>query len=117
MSLVTAGILARKDREAHARWLLLATLVVLWPAWFRFRHYFPGVPRPDVWFGYVLAFIWIPIAAIRDRIVRGAVHPVIAWGGLAVMAEQAFEIVAFDSPWWRAIARVLYAWLDASWLV
>ena len=117
VALVFAGILARKDRESHARWLLLATLVVVWPAWFRFRHYFPSVPRPDVWFAIVLAYSWVLVAAVRDWWVRGSVHPVLAWGGLAVVFEQTLEVFAFDSAWWRATAHVLYRWLDGSWFV
>jgi hypothetical protein len=115
VALVSAGIVARKDRESHARWLLLATLVVLWPAWFRFRHYFPSVPRPDIWFAIVLAYIWIPVAAVRDKVVRGSVHPVLAWGGLAVVSEQTLELLAFDSEWWRSTAYMLYGWYSGSW--
>lgn len=33
VALVACGIVARRDQETHARWLLLATLVVAWPAW------------------------------------------------------------------------------------
>ena len=116
VGMVTAGIIARRHREAHARWLLLATLVVAWPAWFRLRHYFPSVARPDIWFAFVCAFVWIPVAALRDRMTRGAVHPVLAWGGLMVIAEQACELLAFDSPWWRATAHALYGWMQIIWL-
>ena len=111
VTLVTAGIVTRRDRAAHARWLLLATLVVLWPAWFRFRHWFPAVPRPDVWFALVLAYSWIGVAMVRDRIVRGAVHPVLLWGGLGIVLEQSAEALAFDAPWWRATAQAVYAWV------
>lgn len=117
VALVAAGIVTRRDREAHARWLLLATLVVLWPAWFRFRHCFPSVPRPDLWFGIALPYVWIAAAAMHDRLVRGAVHPVLALGGLAVVLEQTSEAFAFDSPWWRAAAHALYSWLAGSWIV
>ncbi len=109
--LVAAGIWARRRRDAHARWLLLATLVVIWPAWFRLRHYFPLMPRPDLWFGVVLAYSWVGIAMLRDRLVRGAVHPVLLWGGSAVVIEQSFELLSFDAPWWRAASQVLYGWV------
>lgn len=111
VALVAAGVATRRRREAHARWLLLATLVVIWPAWFRFRHWFPDVPRPDIWFGVVLAYSWVGVAMLRDRLVRGAVHPVLLWGGGAVVLEQSLELVAFDSPWWRAAAHVIHGWI------
>lgn len=108
VALVSAGVLTRKNREAHARWMLLATLVVIWPAWFRFRHWFPSVPRPDVWFALVLADVWIVIAMIRDRVTRGAIHPVLLWGGTAIIVEQSLEVVLFDSPAWRVVAQSVY---------
>ena len=114
VALVAAGIHTRKQPEAHARWMLLATLVLVWPAWYRIRHYFPSVPHPEVWFAVVLAYVWIPLAALRDHLVRGSVHPVLTWGGLAVIVEQSLEVITFDSPWWRATADVLYRWFGAS---
>ncbi len=111
VALVATGIATRRDRDAHARWLLLATLVVVWPAWFRLRHYFPLVPRPDLWFGLVLAYSWVGIAMIHDRITRGAVHPVLLWGGSVVVVEQTLELLCFDAFWWRATAQLLYGWV------
>jgi uncharacterized membrane protein YozB (DUF420 family) len=113
VALVTAGIIARRNREAHSRWMLLATLVLLWPAWYRFRHWFPGVPHPEFWFALVLPYIWIAVAAVRDRLTRGAVHPVLAIGGGAVVLEQTLEAILFDSAPWRTTAHVLYGWLQA----
>lgn len=112
VSLVCGGILARRDREAHARWLLLATLVVAWPAWFRWRHWFPSVPRPDIWFALVLPYVWIAVAILRDRVIRGAVHPVLAVAGTLVVVEQTSEALAFDSAAWRAVAHALYGWMQ-----
>lgn len=111
LALVTAGYVTRRQRDAHARWLLLATLVVLWPAWFRFRHWFPTVPRPDIWFAVVMADVWIGIAMLHDRVTRGSIHPVLLWGGTGVILEQSLEVLAFDAPWWRETARILYGWL------
>jgi hypothetical protein len=114
VAFVAAGIWARRDRESHARWMLLATLLVIWPAWFRFRHWFPAVPRPDVWFGVVLADVWIVVAMARDWVTRGAVHPVLAWAGSGVIVEQSLEAIAFDSAPWRLVAQWIYDVLRAA---
>lgn len=108
VSLAYAGILKRRRPETHKRLMLLATIVLLWPAWFRFRHYFPSVPRPDVWFGVVLADSLIIIAFIRDKLVRGSIHPVLLYTGLFIMAEHTFEVGMFDSEPWRFVANHLY---------
>ena len=67
--------------------------------------------KPEIWFALVLADAWILVAMLRDRIARGAVHPVLKWGGLAVIAEQSLEVLLFDSPPWRAAAHAIYGWL------
>ena len=104
LALVGAGLLNRARPEAHKRLMLLATLVLIWPAWFRFRHYFPEVPRPDIWFAVVAADSMIVLAMLRDRLVLGRIHPVLLGTGLAIMAEHAFEVFTFDTPAWRALA-------------
>jgi hypothetical protein len=112
VAMVVAGVVARRDREAHPRWLLLATLLVVWPAWFRFRHWFPQVPNPELWFGVVLPMTWVMVAIIRDRFVRGAVHPVLLFAGTGLILEQGFELFVFDTPLWRATAGALFVWLS-----
>ncbi|HYC28152.1 MAG TPA: hypothetical protein VEB42_05035, partial [Chitinophagaceae bacterium] len=107
-ALVTAGYLYRKRPRIHKRLLLLATIVLLWPAWFRFRHYFPSVPRPDIWFAVVLADSLILLSWIIDRITYGKVHPVLLYCGLIIIAEHVFEIVMFDTALWRIWANFLY---------
>jgi hypothetical protein len=111
VALVAAGVVARRDREAHPRWLLLATLLVVWPGWLRFRHWFPKVPNPELWFGVVMPMTWVTVAIIRDRFVRGAVHPVLLFAGTGLILEQCFELFAFDTPLWRAAAGALFEWL------
>jgi len=108
-TLVLFGILKRKNAAAHKRLMLLATIVVLWPAWFRFRHYFPSVPRPDIWFALVLADSLIIIAWIWDRFRNGTIHPILKYGGLFIIAEQTFEVLAFDSALWRSVATWAYS--------
>jgi len=106
--LVGAGFVNRKKPKIHKRLLLLATIVLLWPAWFRFRHYFPSVPRPDIWFGVVLADSLIIISWIADKITYGKIHPVLLYGGLLIITEHAIEILTFDSGPWRQAGKFIY---------
>ncbi|CAN5571051.1 hypothetical protein BH10BAC3_BH10BAC3_16760 [soil metagenome] len=107
-SLVLAGILKRRVPESHKRLMLLATIIVLWPAWFRFRHYFPSVPRPDIWFALVLAYSLIIIAWIWDKRKNESVHPILKYVGLFIILEQTFEVFAYDSSLWRQLAKWSY---------
>ena len=102
--LVAAALLTRKKPQWHKRLILLATVVMLWPAWFRWRHFLPDMPRPDIWLGVVLADVPIAIAAIRDRVRFGAVHPAYLTAGLALIAEQATEVLLFGTPGWHRAA-------------
>ncbi|HEY0751705.1 MAG TPA: hypothetical protein VGD26_11155, partial [Chitinophagaceae bacterium] len=106
--LVFAAILNRNKPEVHKRLMLLATIIVLWPAWFRFRLYFPSVPRPDIWFGVVLADSFIILAWIRDKIRYGKIHPVLLYVGLLIILEHAIEIMLFDSVNWRILSKMVY---------
>ncbi|MEO6537907.1 MAG: hypothetical protein ABIT07_10625, partial [Ferruginibacter sp.] len=107
-SLVVSGIVKRRQPASHKRLMLLATIVVLWPAWFRFRHYFPSVPRPDIWFALILADSLIIISWIWDKLRNGTVHPILKYVGLLIILEQTFEVVAYDSSIWRQLAKWSY---------
>ncbi|WP_132053327.1 hypothetical protein [Pseudocnuella soli] len=106
--LVGAGFAQRKNLKVHKRLLLLATIVLLWPAWFRFRHYFPSVTRPDIWFGVVLADSFIILSWVVDKRTYGKIHPVLFWTGLFIIGEHAVEVLAFDGIVWRQIGRAIY---------
>ncbi len=108
LGLVIAGIICRRRPAVHKRLMLLALIVLLWPAWFRFRHYFPGVPRPDIWFAVVLADSLIVISWIWDKWANGRIHPVLLYGGLLIILEHIFEVIAFDSIYWRNVAAWMY---------
>lgn len=106
--LVAAGYRYRKQPKVHKRLLLLATILVLWPAWFRFRHYFPLVPRPEFWFGFVLSDSMILLAWIAEWRTHRKIHPVLLWGGLFLIIENALEVWAFDSAPWRSLTRLIF---------
>lgn len=108
LTLVILGIINRRRPELHKRFMLLATIVVLWPAWFRFRHYFPTVPRPDIWFAVVLADSLILVAWVWDRIRNKQIHPVLLYGGLCIIIEQSFEVIVYDSLPWRQVSKGLF---------
>lgn len=108
-ALFAAAVAFRRRSDFHKRLMLLATLVILWPAFFRFRHYFPGVPRPDLWFAFVLPNTLIALAMLHDRLTTGRVHPVYWTAGLAVIAEAGAEAALYDGPAWRAMAHWLAA--------
>ncbi|MEP7231237.1 MAG: hypothetical protein ABI691_13340 [Ginsengibacter sp.] len=112
LSIVIAGVLNRKNGETHKRLMLLATLVVLWPAWFRFRHYFPSVNRPDIWFAVVLADSWILISFIWDKWKNGRVNPILKYVGAFIILEHTFEVIYFDNPMWRVVAKYIYQLLS-----
>ena len=116
LGLVLAGAWAafRGRGAVHKRLMLLATIVVLWPAWFRLRHWLPGVPDPQFWLGVVAADSLMFAAMIRDRLVEGRGHPVWLWVGVPIIVEQTLEAVFYDAPLWRSAATFLYESLSGQ---
>ncbi|HZY82103.1 MAG TPA: hypothetical protein VFE50_21410 [Cyclobacteriaceae bacterium] len=108
ISLVLAGLLKRRVPPIHKRLMLLATILLLWPAWFRFRHFFPSIPNPEIWFAIVLADSLIVVAILWDKIKHRSVHPVLLYVGLFIILEHTVEAYMFDSPLWRELADGLY---------
>lgn len=94
----------RRRPDVHKRLMLLATISIMWPAWFRFRHYFPSVPFPEFVFAIIGADALIVVAMLHDRLKLGRVHAAYLWGGTALVVEQVAETLMFDSPGWRAVA-------------
>jgi hypothetical protein len=107
-SLVFIGFYFRRKPEVHKALMLVATVFVLWPAWFRFRHFFPPVPRPDIWFGLVLSNSILLVALTIDYLQRGRVNKTLVYVGAFIVLESTLEVIMFDSPWWRMLARTIY---------
>jgi hypothetical protein len=106
--LVFAGALHVHRPPVHKRLMLLATIVLLWPAWFRWRHFLPWVPNPDLWLGVVVADSLIVVAWLRDRLTQGRIHPVLLWVGLALMLMHLAELSLIGHPQWVAAGLRLY---------
>jgi hypothetical protein len=109
--LAVAAVATRRRPDWHKRLVMLATIQVLWPAWFRLRHLLPAVPNPDIWFALVLAYLPIPVAALRDHWRYGRVHPVWLFVGPALIVEQSLEFALFDQGPMRRFGRWVYALL------
>ena len=111
VALVVAAVIFRKQPDWHKRLLILATIQVLWPAFFRWRHLLPMIPNPDVWLAIVLAYAPIVVAALRDYRICGRIHPVWLYVAPALVFEQVVEFIFFDRGPVRALGQWLYSLL------
>lgn len=105
--IVIIAIIMRRRPAAHKRLMALATIVLLWPAVFRWRHIFPPSERPDILYGMLIANLPILIAMLRDRFRYGYVHPVWLIGGTLWFVEQSIEVLMFDTLWNAPVGRIL----------
>jgi hypothetical protein len=105
--LAAAGIAYRRRVELHKRLMLLAMVAIIWPAFFRFRHYFPPVANPDLVFGVVLPNSMVLAAILWEKFTMGRVHPVYLTAGAAMVAWSFGEAYWFDSAGWRVTANWL----------
>jgi hypothetical protein len=105
---VSIAVAARRKPAWHKRMMLLATIAVLWPAWFRFRHLLPFVPHPDIVLGIVVSDSLVLVAMVRDRLKFGRIHPAYLIFGSLLIAEHVWEALFFDSAMWRAAAAAIY---------
>jgi hypothetical protein len=105
--LVIAAIAYRRRPEFHKRLMLLSMIAIIWPAFFRFRHYFPPFAHPDFVFGFLLPDSMILVAMLWEKLTIGRVHVVYFTAGLALIAEGGAEVYLFDSSGWRVLANWL----------
>lgn len=109
--LVAAAMVSRKSSDWHKRLILLATIHMLWPAFFRLRHWLPAVPDPEIWLALVLAYSPIIVAIARDQWMFGKVHPVWLVVAPLLVIEQIMEVVFFDRGIQQAFGQCLFALL------
>ena len=109
--LVIAAVAMRRRPDWHKRLVILATIQVLWPAFFRWRHLLPMVPQPEIWLALVVAYLPVGVAALRDRWLYGRIHPVWLFVAPALIVEQSVEFAFFDQGALRSLGRWLHALL------
>ena len=106
-SLVAAAVVLRRDSESHKRLLLLATILVLDPAWGRFGNLFPAFESLEGFFFTIPSYSLAVIAIARDLVAYRRVHPVYIWvGGLLVAVDMTAPFASQSAAWLR-VARWL----------
>lgn len=103
-SLVGAAILFRRRPETHKRLMLLALIGALGPAWFRFRHYFPAIENPVLFYSLLLADSVILLAIAMDLRAGRGLHPVYLYAGGAMVAVHCVEVFAFPTAAFQFVA-------------
>jgi hypothetical protein len=99
------GFLWRERAETHKRLMLLANVGIVNAAVAR-------LPIGAVMAGAPFTFTFLPdliilAGIVYDKIVRGRVHRVWIWGGLAMVAAQAAMFPIMGSEPWLAFARFM----------
>lgn len=80
LATLIAAVIMRRETEWHRRLMLVATVLLLEPAFGRLVP-FPIMSGPwGAWVELVLQLGILAIAMVHDRRVRGSVHPALWWG-------------------------------------
>ena len=100
---VSAALLARRNKEAHKRLMLLAYVSIITAAIARL----PGVLPlgPPAFFG--LALMFVVVGAIYDFVSRGRVHKVYLWGGAIIVISVPLRLAIANTGAWQAFAKIL----------
>ena len=107
--LVVAAIATRRRPDWHKRLVMLASIQLLWPAFFRLRHVLPAVPTPEITLALLLAYTPVLVAALRDQWRYGKVHPVWLFVAPVLIIEQSLEVAVFDQGIQQHFGQWLYA--------
>ena len=109
-ALYIGAIYYRKKPQIHKRLMLLATILLLWVAWVRLRHYLPPFPGAFPLFGSVLGLMPIPVIWLIEYIKTKKVHPAMLYGGIFVICEQWMQVlfVSDQSPFWKSLSTDVY---------
>lgn len=106
--LFVAAIVHARNWEAHARLMLLVTLVALNPAWARVVGMINGTRGvSNAIVGGVIVLATIAFAMLRDRTKRGRAHPAYLYGGAFVLGVQLLRTALNETPGWYALADAL----------
>jgi hypothetical protein len=100
---VTLAISKRRDREAHKRLMLMAYVSLLAAPIARIPGVLPLGPLG--YFG--LAFLFVVVGAIYDRVSRGRIHRVYLWGGALFALSVPARLLLSSTAAWKSFAKFL----------
>jgi hypothetical protein len=100
---VSAALVARRNKEAHKRLMLLAYVSIVTAAIARL----PGVLPlgPPAFFG--LSLLFVVAGAIYDFVSRGRVHKVYLWGAAIIVVSIPVRLAIANTGAWQAFAKRL----------
>jgi uncharacterized membrane protein YozB (DUF420 family) len=98
---VSAALLKRRDREAHKRLMLLAYVSIITAAIARMPGMLPLGPL--VFFG--VSFLFAVAGMLYDRIWRGRIHRVYAWGAPIIALSVPVRLALSGTAAWQSFAR------------
>ena len=100
---VSAALVARRNKEAHKRLMLLAYVSIITAAIARL----PGVLAlgPPAFFG--LSLLFVVAGAIYDFRSRGLVHNVYRWGAAVIIVSVPVRLAIANTGAWQAFAKIL----------
>jgi hypothetical protein len=101
-TLVTLAVVRRRDTQAHKRYMLLASIVMLEAAVGRWPFAFMNGPSPLPFFdmpSLMTDLFLVPLCA-WDLRSRRRLHPVTLWGVLGIVAYHVLRMpIASTAPW------------------
>lgn len=103
--IVATGIWKRTNAEAHKRLMLLSNAAILEAAVGRLP--LPIVVHTAPWSFYLGADLVILAGIAHDKVTRGEIHPVWAWGGGLLVLSQLFRLAIMHSEPWLAFAHMM----------
>jgi len=103
--IVALGVWKRHDAEAHKRLMLLSNAAILEAAVGRLPLHLVVQTAP---FSFYLGADLVILAGMaHDKLTRGAVHPVWAWGGGLLALSQLFRLAIMHSAPWLDFAHLM----------
>jgi len=103
---VTLAVVARRDPQAHKRYMLLASIVMLEAAVARWPFAFMNSSSPISFLDMpsLVTDLFLGPLIVWDFAARGRMHPVTLIGGAAIIATHAVRMPLGSTAGWEALA-------------